>query len=243
MINKWDTTLGQYISNIISPDGRDTFESTTILTDKILKLANIGQSDIVLDIGCGWGNITRRCSTQTHYPVIGIEPDLYNIEEAKQLSRKCNINYIQGSFERPGFTGIADVIISSLAFHQVKYELKTSALKNVKAMLNKSGRFILCDVIILFDPEQNPTEFNRVYRYLLEKTTPSNIYKKHIAPHMQNEHIYTWNDMQKYTPKDYWFYSLSDMEKWLKTSNLKIANKLALCPFFGILTIEHALEI
>lgn len=35
MENEWDTILEQYICNVISPDGRDTFESTQNLLTKL----------------------------------------------------------------------------------------------------------------------------------------------------------------------------------------------------------------
>lgn len=239
MENKWNMLLERYVCNTTSPDGRDTFESTASLANEIMRIANIGANDFVVDIGCGCGNVTRLCTTYTEQTVIGIEPNFQTIKKAKQLSPNYNIKYIQGSFERPQFNEKADIIISSLAFHQVKYGYKSYALKMIQKILKKSGRFILCDVMIMFDVRKELSKFNRVYRYLLEKTTPADIYQKQIAPYMDETHHYTWNDMKEYTPKDFWFYSLGDMEKWLKENNLKITKQLSLCPFFGILTIEH----
>lgn len=239
MENEWDTILEQYICNVISPDGRDTFESTQKLNDEIMNVANISADNVVLDMGCGWGNVTRVCATKTSHTVIGIEPNFQNIEEAKQRSKEYNINYIQGSFEKPGFDKKADIIISSLAFHQVNYEYKSHALKSIGDMLNTSGRFILCDVMLFFNAQQDVLKFNHVYRYLLKKTTPKSVYTKYIAPYIDETHIYTWEDMKAYTPQDFWFYSLDDIRNWLQENNLIITKQQSLCPFFGILTIEH----
>lgn len=121
------------------------------------------------------------------------------------------------------------MVVSSLAFHQVKYSYKTTALKNVKNLLNKNGRFVLCDTMILFDAENEPEFFDMVYRYLLEKTTPAEIYKNHIAPYLQKDYIYTWDDMKRYTPKDNWFYSLAELKEWLAECSLMVVTRKIPC--------------
>jgi hypothetical protein len=63
-----------------------------------------------------------------------------------------------------------------LAFHQIKYGEKEKSIKNIKCCLSEAGRFILCDTLMLFDPEKDRSKFNGIYRYLLPITTPRNIY-------------------------------------------------------------------
>lgn len=234
----WDSILDKYVRNLISPDGRNTFESTPVLVEKILQTASVTNSDIVIDIGCGWGNLTQRCSLQS-MRTIGIEPNIENLKEAEKRSAGYDVHYVQGSFEYLNYDSKVDVVISSLVFHQVRQRYKVQALKNVKNILKNSGRFILCDTMIMFDAEKDSQQFNEVYRYLLEKTTPPDVYNKSIAPYLQSEHIYTWNDMKRYTPKDNWFYSLNDMQDWLTKCELYIVDKVSLCPFLGILTIAN----
>ena len=166
----WDKTLEKYIRNLISPDGRNTFESTSALVQIILEKANIRDGDTVIDIGCGWGNTTKQCAALTKGLVIGIEPNSDNIREAQKKSESSNIQYVQGAFEQLNCEQEADVVISSLAFHQVPYRSKGEALKNIGRILKKAGRFILCDTMILFDPNSNQELFDKVYRYLLAKS-------------------------------------------------------------------------
>ena len=132
MENEWDTILEQYICNVISPDGRDTFESTQKLIDEIMNVANISADNVVLDMGCGWGNVTRVCATKTSHTVIGIEPNFQNIEEAKQRSKEYNINYIQGSFEKPGFDKKADIIKSMIKDEKEKEKNKSKSKENIE---------------------------------------------------------------------------------------------------------------
>ena len=148
-----------------------------------------------------------------------------------------NIKYIEGAFEKLNYTGEADVVISSLAFHQVSQQYRATAIKNIESLLKKTGKFVLCDTIIMFDPKANPELFDKVYRYLLEKTVPQDIFTTQIAPYLQNDHIYTWEEMKEYTPEDSWFYSENDLRKWASESNMQILEAKEFCPFFGIVVI------
>lgn len=233
----WDRVLNEYVHSLISPDGRSTFESTPNLVRAVLDNAKIKKNDVVVDVGCGWGNITIPCSKQTRQAVIGIEPDLDNINEARKRSTGYNIKYIEGAFEKLNYTGEADVVISSLAFHQVSQQYRATAIKNIESLLKKTGKFVLCDTIIMFDPKANPELFDKVYRYLLEKTVPQDIFTTQIAPYLQNDHIYTWEEMKEYTPEDSWFYSENDLRKWASESNMQILEAKEFCPFFGIVVI------
>lgn len=71
------------------------------------------------------------------------------MKEAERKSVSYNVKFIQGSFEQMNYNKKTDIIVSSLTFHQVKD--KICALKNVKDILRKKGKFILCDTLIMFD--------------------------------------------------------------------------------------------
>ena len=240
----WDEILDVYVKRIAAPDGRDTFESTTELVSDIIKIAELKSSDTLIDIGSGWGNTAIPLSQKVSH-ITGIEPDKKNIGEAEKRTQNLqikNIQYIRGSFEKPNCNITADKIISSLAFHQVAYGKRKKALSNIKKLLSENGKFILCDTCMFFDTEHNSELFNKVYRYVLAKTTPTKIYDKYIKPHMEKDlsYIYTWADMKKYTPKKSRFYSENDLEKLLTALNMKITKKKLYTPFFGIAVIEHA---
>ncbi len=236
MKEAWDAVLDQYVHHLISPDGRDTFESTSLLVEKMRSLCDVRDTDTLVDIGCGWGNFALAAAKYARN-VVGIEPDPANIRAAKRRSAESAIQYIQGSFEEPNYAGKADWVISSLVFHQVSYDRKITALQNIANMLNPNGRFVLCDPIILFDAEKEIERFNEVYRYLLRRTTPRDVYQKYIEPTLEEGIIYTWQDMKAYTPKDNWFYSIAELETWLFECGLKIIRTEELAPFFGIVVI------
>lgn len=233
----WTGVLNKYIRKLISPDGRQTYESKSELVHLMIESARLKKTDTVVDIGCGWGNFPNACRGFSD-KVIGIEPNADNLKEAMNRSRGKGIEYIQGSFENLNYNGKADKIISMLAFHQVPWNDKAKALKNVSESLAWDGCFLLCDTVILFNPDENPELFDKVYRYLLRETVPDEIYKKHIEPYLVDGEVYTLNDMREGSPKDNWFYSMKDLDEWAEFAGLESEKKVELCPFFGVIAFR-----
>lgn len=233
MNTDWTQVLDKYIHKLVSPDGRQTYESKPELVNLIMELAQLQKTDTVIDIGCGWGNFLKACA-EAAGEVIGIEPNADNLKEAVKRCAGDNIRYIQGSFESLHYNGPADKIVSMLAFHQVPWDFKEKALANMAQTLTQNGCFFLCDTMILFDPEDNSELFNRVYRYFLKETTPDEIYKKHIEPYLTDNEIYTVNDMKENSPQDNWLYSIKNAKTWAGKAGLKLEKTVELCPFFGV---------
>ena len=53
MESLWTEILRLYIRHTISPDGRDTFESTPQLAKALQRVASRPSGDTLLDLGCG----------------------------------------------------------------------------------------------------------------------------------------------------------------------------------------------
>ncbi|HHU02726.1 MAG TPA: class I SAM-dependent methyltransferase [Christensenellaceae bacterium] len=237
MKTNWSKLLDKYVNKIVSPDGRQTYESKEELVNTILELAELKDTDKVIDIGCGWGNFIETCSRLVN-SVIGIEPNLDNLNEAKKRNNSANVEYIQGSFEKLHFNQTADKVVSMLAFHQVPWKEKEKALKNVYDILEKDGYFFLCDTMIMFNPERNPELFDRVYRYILKETTPNEIYTQYIEPYLNDDVIYSVDDMKENTPENNRFYSIEELDSWAEKANLKLINTIEICPFFGVVIFQ-----
>ena len=59
MESLWTEILRLYIRHTISPDGRDTFESTPQLAKALQRVASRPSGDTLLDLGCSWGRFAE----------------------------------------------------------------------------------------------------------------------------------------------------------------------------------------
>ena len=89
MRSTWDNILKKYIHNLVSPDGRNTFESTPELVKAILQKAKITSNDTVIDIGCGWGFLLMTAAKKYHVKGVGItlSKEQYKFFQAKIISQ------------------------------------------------------------------------------------------------------------------------------------------------------------
>ena len=173
-----EKNLSVHISRTISPDGRDTFESTQALSERMFEFASVKNGDRLLDLGCGWGK-----SLQPFVPhflsVLGIDTSQENIAQAKDTYKHYdNVSFQCGSIQNLELSAESvDLIISSLVLHQVEWNEQERLFEAVKQVLKADGEMIMADEIILFNPGASPEKFNEVYRYLLEHTTPKEVYE------------------------------------------------------------------
>ena len=89
--NQWTKDLALYIQHLVSPDGRDTFESTPLLAEKLYELSSYKEGDTLLDLGCGWGR--SLAPFVPHFKeLIGVDMSVENLtrtESACTIGR-CN---------------------------------------------------------------------------------------------------------------------------------------------------------
>ena len=111
-------------------------------------------------------------------------------------------------------------------------------MKNVSDILEKDGHFFLCDTMIMFNPEEKPELFDKVYRYLLKETTPDEIYTQYIEPCLNDNVTYSVADMIENTPEDNRFYFLDELYSWAKKADLKLIKTIEFCPFFGVVVLQ-----
>lgn len=203
----------------------------------ILELADLKKSDRVMDIGCGWGNFSKICSNFSD-EVIGIEPNIDNLKEAISRTSKSNVKYIQGSFEELNYCQTVNKVVSMLAFYQVPWDYKGKSFKNISKVLIGDGYFYLCDTMLLFDVENDTESFSKVYKFLLEETTPEEIYINYIETYIKKNKIYTVKDMRENSSNDNGFYSLKELKQWAEEANMELVKTIKICPFFGVIEFQ-----
>lgn len=106
--------------------------------DVLLKLLEIRESNDVLDLGCGVGNLARRIREITKGRVVGIDPSEGMIGEAIEKNRGFDITFKIKSAEEMDYKDCFDVIFCNSAFQWFKDPQK--AVRNCYAALRKGGR-------------------------------------------------------------------------------------------------------
>lgn len=239
----WNTVFETLVFSKVSPDEKNTFETSKLLAQKIIEITTPRKDEVVIDMGAGWGNLSLEIAPLVKQ-VIAIEPSLKNIKVAKERaseSKYDNIRLINGKFENPRYYQKVDIVLSSLVLHQLSLNNKKTAIKETKKLLRRNGSLIICDTLMFFNPLTEPKKFNDIYRYLLPRTLPTNVYEKYVKPHFSSnkDYIYTWEDMKKYTSKEYWFYSFSELKDILESADFMIEDKIDISPFFGIIKARN----
>ena len=238
MESLWTETLRLYIRHTISPDGRDTFESTPQLAKALQRVASRPSGDTLLDLGCGWGASLKPFANHFAH-IIGVDCNAENLRTARQKYQEMpHISFMQGNLlQLPLPPGSVDLLVSSLMLHQVSDADQLALFQKIHSWLKDDGEMVFADELILFDPEAEPERFNRVYRYLLANTTPKDVYEQQIKPYLADGYVYTWQDMKANTPPEFWFHVLPHLQTKLHAANLVLREVKELTLFFGLFRV------
>jgi len=104
----------------------------------LLNLLKIGNTDDVLDLGCGVGNLTRKIKEITNGKVVGIDPSEGMIKEAIEKSRGLDIAFEVKSVEELNYRDCFNVIFCNSSLQWFRDPQK--AVNNCYAALRKGGR-------------------------------------------------------------------------------------------------------
>lgn len=101
----------------------------------------------VLDLGCGTGETGRRVlELHPGATLVGVDasPDMLS------LARRAvpDATFVQSRLEDPLPEGPFDVVVSAFAVHHLPPAAKADLFRRVAEVLPRSGRFVLCDVVV-----------------------------------------------------------------------------------------------
>lgn len=113
----------------------------------VLKLVAERAKGLVVDIGCGTGNILRFLNCEEY---IGVEP---SAGMRGKFLGKHGFEPLNGHFlALPLPDGSVDTVITTYAFHHVPDGEKEDAIREMLRVLKPSGRIIIADV--MFESEE-----------------------------------------------------------------------------------------
>ncbi|WP_099211995.1 class I SAM-dependent methyltransferase [Thermococcus henrietii] len=114
---------------------------------RVLRLVAERAQGLVLDVGCGTGNILRFLDPENY---IGVEP---SAGMRRKFREKHGFEPLGGHFLRiPLPDGSVDTVITTYAFHHVPDEEKRDAIKEMLRVLRPGGKIIIADV--MFESEE-----------------------------------------------------------------------------------------
>lgn len=118
--------------------------------NQVARLAEIGEQETVLDLGCGTGTLLRALTAQQpNACYTGLDPDLRALAAARRRLRAetGRVTLTEGYAQQLPMTDDSfDVVISTLIFHHLPDNVKRLAMREVHRVLRPSGRFLLVDL-------------------------------------------------------------------------------------------------
>ncbi|NJE04955.1 class I SAM-dependent methyltransferase [Thermococcus sp. M36] len=110
--------------------------------EKVLKLVAERATGLVVDIGCGTGNILHFLNCKGY---IGVEPSK---GMRRKFAEKHGFEPLDGHFlALPLPDGVADTVISTYTFHHVPDGEKEDAIREMLRVLKPGGKVVIADVM------------------------------------------------------------------------------------------------
>jgi putative AdoMet-dependent methyltransferase len=131
----------------------------------IRELLKIKNSDLVLEIGTGTGELALNISAHCKKVVaIDISKTMINFARMKaENQNKKNVQFYNAGFLTYKNHGeLFDVIITQLALHHLPDYWKMIALKRIYSMLKEDGKFYLRDVVFLSEIQDYDIYFTNI---------------------------------------------------------------------------------
>lgn len=154
----------------------------------ILELLKIKNTDLVLEIGTGTGELALKLSGHCK-KVVAIDVSrtmIYFAKTKAENQKKTNIEFHNAGFlTYENHDEPFDVIVTQLALHHLPDYWKMMALRRVYRMLKEGGKFYLCDVVFPSMIQDYDSYFDEIITQL--KKSVGNEIAKETETHIREE--------------------------------------------------------
>lgn len=133
--------------------------------NRIRELLKIKDTDLILEVGTGTGELALRFSAYCRNVVaIDISKTMISFAKMKAESqKKTNIHFCNAGFlTYENYDEPFDVIVTQLALHHLPDYWKMIALKRIYGMLKEGGKFYLRDVVFPSLVQDYDSYFNKI---------------------------------------------------------------------------------
>jgi len=197
-------------------------------TKKLIDLVNISKKNLVLDVACGTGVVTKQIQKKIGKSgyVIGIDTSTTAIKIAKKWNENNNLDFINTDAENFTFSKKFDIITCQYALFFFPNAQK--ALKNMKNSLKKSGKIgisvhgsndnvpffsSILDSAVKYIPDYVPLGTPNLERFGNKSALKSEIKKAGFSNIVVKEFIFNYNPGKF---EDYWKNYIKYIAKPLK---------------------------
>lgn len=120
---------------------------------RVIAIAGISPGDMVLDVGCGPGSLTRAAqrAAGAHGAAYGIDPAPEMVARAQRNARRAGSTarfQASGIEALPFPDGMFDLAMGRLMFHHLSDEQKRAGLREIRRVLKPGGMFLTVDAEI-----------------------------------------------------------------------------------------------
>jgi tRNA (cmo5U34)-methyltransferase len=151
---------------------------------------NVSDKFIVLDLGCGTGNVSKAVKERFPMAMIDCIDIAENmIEMAKiKLEGYNDIKYYTGDFSEFDFETKYDVVVSSLALHHIKTdEEKKKFYMRIYYVLSKGGVFLNSDNVLGSNQSLNEIYMEKWIEFMLQNVSKKEVEEKWLPKHVEED--------------------------------------------------------
>jgi ubiquinone/menaquinone biosynthesis C-methylase UbiE len=154
----------------------------------------------ILEIGCGNGWLTNKLAKIPHAKVTGLDPNGIEIEQARRVFNKPNLQFVHKGFDKDTFDGKVkfDVIIFAASL-QYFPSVKT-VITEAFALLNPNGKVHVLDTPF-YHKDQVETAASRCQKYYTEMGFPE--MAEHYFHHTMSK-LHGFKQKILFDPRGFW---------------------------------------